>query len=54
MCFKFPGNRWESVHDFLGMSDMYLLTGEPKYRQAFTEIWYSILKGDTTTLAAVR
>jgi len=44
--FEFPGNRWESVHDFLGMSDMYLLTGEPKYRQAFTEIWYSIMKGD--------
>ena len=23
--FEFPGNRWESVHDFLGMSDMYLV-----------------------------
>jgi DUF1680 family protein len=44
--FEFPGNRWESVHDFLGMSDMYLVTGEPKYRQAFTGIWKSILKGD--------
>lgn len=44
--FEFPGNRWESLHDFLGMSDMYFVTGDPKYRQAFTEIWYSILKGD--------
>jgi DUF1680 family protein len=44
--FEFPGNRWESLHDFLGMYDMYLLTGELKYRQAFTHIWYSILKGD--------
>ena len=44
--FEFPGNRWESLHDFLGMQDMYLLTGEPRYREAFTHIWYSILKGD--------
>jgi len=44
--FEFPGNRWESLHDFLGMYDMYLLTGEPKYRDAFTRIWFSILKGD--------
>ena len=44
--FEFPGNRWESVHDFLGMSDMYWLTGDPKYQQAFTAIWRSILKGD--------
>ncbi|MEN6536046.1 MAG: beta-L-arabinofuranosidase domain-containing protein [Bryobacteraceae bacterium] len=44
--FEFPGNRWESLHDFLGMSDMYFLTGEAKYRQAFEHIWYSILRGD--------
>jgi DUF1680 family protein len=44
--FEFPGNRWESLHDFLGMYDMYLLSGDPKYRQAFSHIWYSILKGD--------
>jgi DUF1680 family protein len=43
---EFAGNRWESVHDFQGMHDMYVLTGEQKYRDAFTHIWYSILKGD--------
>jgi hypothetical protein len=43
---EFPGNRWESLHDFLGMYDMYLLTGEPQFRQVFTRIWHSILKGD--------
>jgi DUF1680 family protein len=44
--YEFPGNRWESLHDFMGMYDMFLLTGDSKYRQAFTHIWYSILKGD--------
>jgi uncharacterized protein len=43
---EFPGNRWESLHDFLGMNDMYMLTGDPQFRQAFTHIWYSVLKGD--------
>ena len=44
--FEFPGKRWESVHDFLGMSDMYFVTSDPKYRLAFAQIWQSILKGD--------
>src|SRR5581483_6272640 len=44
--FEFPGNRWESLHDFQGMYDMYLLTAEPRFRDAFTHIWFSILKGD--------
>jgi hypothetical protein len=44
--YEFPGNRWESLHDFQGMVDMYFLTGDPKYREAFTHIWGSILKGD--------
>ncbi|MFN7994327.1 MAG: glycoside hydrolase family 127 protein [Bryobacteraceae bacterium] len=44
--YEFPGNRWESVHDFQGMYEMYLLTGENKFIDAFTNIWYSIEKGD--------
>ncbi len=44
--FEFPGNRWESLHDFLGMYDMYLITGEARYRDAFMHIWRSILRGD--------
>ncbi len=44
--YEFPGNRWESVHDILGMYDMYLLTADPKFRQALMQIWSSLLKGD--------
>jgi uncharacterized protein len=44
--YEFPGDRWESLHDFLGMIEMYHLTGETDFRQAFTNIWGSILKGD--------
>jgi DUF1680 family protein len=44
--YEFPGNRWESLHDFLGMLDMYLITGEPEFSRVFTNIWWSILKGD--------
>lgn len=44
--YEFPGNRWESLHDFLGLYEMYLLTGEPTYREVFVHIWNSILKGD--------
>ena len=43
---EFPGNRWESLHDFLGLYEMYLLTGETTYREVFVHIWNSILKGD--------
>jgi hypothetical protein len=44
--FEFPGRRWESMHDFLGMQDLYLLTGEEDLGKVFRHIWYSILKGD--------
>jgi uncharacterized protein len=44
--FEFPGNRWESLHDFQGMAGMYRLTGEAPFGEAFTRIWNSILKGD--------
>lgn len=44
--YEFPGNRWESLHDFQGMGEMYLLTGEPNFKKAFSHIWESILKGD--------
>ena len=44
--YEFPGNRWESLHDFLGLYELHLLTGEAVYRDVFVHIWNSILKGD--------
>jgi DUF1680 family protein len=44
--YEFPGNRWESIHDFQGLHGMYLLTGESQFGQAARHIWESILKGD--------
>jgi len=44
--FEFPGNRWESLHDFQGMYDLYRLTANQQLRTAFEHIWRSILKGD--------
>ncbi len=44
--YEFPGNRWESIHDFQGLHEMYLLTGESQFGQAARHIWESILKGD--------
>jgi hypothetical protein len=44
--YEFPGNRWESLHDFQGLHELYLITGEPQFGQAARHIWNSILKGD--------
>ena len=49
--FEFPGNRWESLHDFQGMQDMYLLTDDTKFRDAFTHIGAAFSKGTGTTPA---
>ena len=41
-----PKPRWESLHDLQGLAEMWRITGEAKYRQAFEHHWRSILRGD--------
>jgi DUF1680 family protein len=44
--YEFVGNRWESMHDFIGLFETYMITGNQTYLDALKDIYYSILKGD--------
>ncbi|MCX6090024.1 MAG: glycoside hydrolase family 127 protein [Candidatus Atribacteria bacterium] len=44
--YSMPKTRWESLHCLQGIGEMYSLTGDAKYRQAFEHIWWSIVKYD--------
>lgn len=44
--FQTPKPRWESLHPIMGLVELYWITGEDRFRQAFEHLWWSMLKGD--------
>jgi DUF1680 family protein len=38
--------RWENLHNIQAMAELYFITGQPMYRQAFEKVWNSIRQFD--------
>ena len=44
--FQTPKPRWESLHPIMALAELYWITGKPEYRQAYENLWWSIVKLD--------
>ena len=44
--YRTPRPRWESLHDLEGLVELYRITGDEGYRQAFVNLWTSIMQHD--------
>ncbi len=44
--FNMPKPRWESLHPIMALAELYRITGDGQYRQAYENIWWSIVQYD--------
>lgn len=44
--YRTPKPRWESLHDLQGLVELYRVTGDERYKTAFTNLWHSIRRLD--------
>ena len=50
--YKTPRPRWESLHDLQTLVELWRITGEAKYRDAFISHWRTILANDVRNTGA--
>jgi hypothetical protein len=41
---EFPQHRWESIHDWQALAELYWLTGDTRYRDAINHMWHDALR----------
>jgi len=44
--YKIPRPRWESLHSIQGLIELFRITGDPAYAEAFRNLWESIARHD--------
>ena len=44
--FELPESRWEGLHPIMALPELYTITGNERYRDAFERMWWSINASD--------